>query len=244
MNTTINSLPTTAPHRTSNDPRSPLRRCFGVVARPQSYRNIAYLLLGLALGTVWFTALVTGLAVGASLLVVALLGIPVLWGMWYVVRAFANVERRVAGVLLGGHIPSARLASGHRGNVWVRLRALTRERDRWRELGFLVARFPAGVATFVVAVVALAVPLTVAYVPFAARFVDDSFGDWFWSAELHDFASRSPWSWLLVPLGLVMLVGSFHGLNALAAACGRWTTRSLRIDRRTPAPAPVAAGPA
>ena len=71
----------------------PLRRFFGVVARPQSYRNITYLLLGLPFATLWFGVLVTLASVSVSMLVVALLGIPLLVGTWYAVRAFANVER-------------------------------------------------------------------------------------------------------------------------------------------------------
>ena len=57
-----------------------LRRFVGVVAEPQSYRNLAYLLLGLPLGTLWFTLIVTGVSVSISMLVVALLGIPMLLG--------------------------------------------------------------------------------------------------------------------------------------------------------------------
>jgi hypothetical protein len=44
---------------------------------------------------------------------------------------------------------------------------------------------------------------------------------------MEDVASSSPWSWLLVPFGLAMLIGSFHLLNALADTCGRWTTAWL-----------------
>jgi hypothetical protein len=206
---------------------SRVRHLVCVVARPHSYRNIGYLLLGLPLGTVWFTVLVGGLSVGGSLLVVALLGIPMLLGMWYVVRAFANVERAVANVLLDRDIAFAPMGSAHRGNPWVRLRSMTRERDRRRELGYLMLRFPVGIATSTAAVTALTVPAAVAYAPFAARYVDDSFGDWFWSSTLHDAASSSPWSWCLVPLGLAMLLGSFQLMNALAHACGTWTATWL-----------------
>ena len=45
-------------------------------------------------------------------------------------------------------------------------------------------RFPAGVATFTIAVAALTAPIIVAYAPIYARYVDDSFGDWFWAPEL------------------------------------------------------------
>lgn len=223
MHTTTIPTPASRPHVRS----SALRRFLGVVARPQSYRNLTYLLLGLPLGTLWFSILVTLASVSLSMLVVALLGIPMLVGSWYAVRFCANVERAVANALLDQHLPQAPLAAGVSGNPWVRLRGMTRDRARWRELGFLILRFPAGVATFALAVTALTVPITIAYAPIYARFVDDSFGDWFWSSELHDFAASSPWSWSLVPMGVALLLVTFHALNALARACGRWAIASL-----------------
>ena len=47
---------------------------------------------------------------------------------------------------------------------------------------------------------------------------------------MEDVASSSPWSWFLVPLGLAMLIVSFHLMNTLARACGRWTTAWLGTD--------------
>jgi hypothetical protein len=205
-------------------------RFVGVVADAQSYRNIGYLLLGLVLATAWLTLLVTALSVSLSLVVVALLGIPLLLGTWYAVRAFANIERGLANVLLGQQLPPASMASRHRGNVWVRLVAMSRERSRWRELAYLFVRIPVGIATFAIAVMALAVPLAVIWAPTEARRVDD-FGSWSRSSELHDLLS-SPWSWGLIPLGLGLLVTSFHLLNGLAAQCGRWSAGWLEIDRQ------------
>ena len=209
---------------------STIDRFFGVVVEPDSYRNIAYLLLGLPLGTVWFAALVTGVSVAASMLVVALIGIPALLGMWYVTRAFANVERGLANVLLHENLSYAPVESRHHGNVWVRLRAMSRDRARWREIGYLLLRLPAGVATFTAATVALSTPLWLIWAPFHARIVDDTpFGSWFGASELEDITT-SPWATLLVPLGMVLLVAAFHVLNALAQACGRWTTSALTME--------------
>jgi hypothetical protein len=209
--------------------RSPLHRFFAVAARAQSYRNIAYLLLGLVLGTLWFSVLITVVATSASLIVVALLGIPMLYATWYVIRAFANVERYVADALLRQTIPMAPMASGNRGNVWLRLKAMSREPARWRELWFLLLRFPVGIATFTAAVTLLATPLMIVYAPFHARYVEEiePFGNWFGSSELEDLAGGSAWSWLLVPLGVIALFGAFHALNALAKACGRWASSWL-----------------
>jgi hypothetical protein len=218
--------------RPATEVRSPLHRFFGVVACGQSYRNLAYLLLGLVLGTLWFSVLVTVITTSVSLIVLALVGIPMLWATWYVIRAFANVERGVANALLDQHIAMAPMAAGQRGNVWVRLKAMSRERDRWRELAFLLLRFPAGIATFTAAVTLLTVPVVVAYAPFHARYVAEvePFGDWFWSSELEDFAADSAWSWLLVPLGVIALFAAFHVLNALAKACGHWASSWLDAE--------------
>jgi Putative sensor len=154
MNTAITPRFTFPTHTPAAERQSPMRRFFGVVGRAQSYRSIGYLLLGLVLATAWLTLLVTALSVSLSLVVVALLGIPLLLGTWYAVRAFANIERGLANVLLGQHLRPAPMASRHRGNVWVRLVAMSRDRSRWRELAYLVVRIPVGIATFVIATVA------------------------------------------------------------------------------------------
>jgi hypothetical protein len=151
-------------------------------------------------------------------------------GMWYAVRAFANVERAVAGGLLDTHIDQAPMAAGLSGNLWARFKGMSGDRSRWREFGYLMLRFPAGIATFTLAVTALTVPVFVAYAPIYARYVDDSdaaFGNWFWSTELHDFVGNNPWSWALIPAGIALLFAAFHGLNALARGCGRWTAAWL-----------------
>ena len=221
MNTTTVARPASLPDaRTGRT--SVVRRFFGVVAQPDSYRNIAFLLIGLPLGTIWFTVLVTGVSVALSMVVVALLGIPMLLALWYVTRSFANVERSMANALLSQHLPRSTMNSPHRGNLWVRLRSMTLDRDRWREVGYLMLRFPVGVATFTAAVTAIATPLMVAYAPIVARHDEQPFGDWALSSRMEEVASNSPWSWLLVPLGLVMLIASFHLMNAVARVCGRW----------------------
>ena len=224
MNITTISTTATSSH---SHWTSPLRRIVGVVAQPQSYRNIAYLLLGLPLGTMWFSVLVSGLSASISMVVVALLGIPMLCGMWYLTRWLANVERGAANALLGQRLHPVPMAAPARGNVWVRLHSMTSERDRWRELGFLLLRFPAGIATFTAAVTTLATPFLVAYAPFAARYGSDHpFGSWSQSSRMEDIANSS-WAWLLVPVGLGLLFASFHLMNALARGCGRWTTTWL-----------------
>src|SRR3546814_15678788 len=71
-------------------------------------------------------------------------------------------------------IDQAPMAAGVRGNLWVRFKGMSRDRARWREFCYLMLRFPAGIATFTLAVTALTAPVIVAYAPVSARFVDES----------------------------------------------------------------------
>jgi hypothetical protein len=203
------------------------RRLFRVVVEPQSYRNIAYLLLGLPLGTIWFSVLVAWIAIGFSMLVVALLGVPILLATWYAVRAFGNVERAATNATLGTRLPIMPAGPHGHGNVWRRLRTLSADPVRRRELGFLMLRFPVGIATFTAAVTALSVPFAIAWSPVAARYDDsEPFGSWKYSARLDEICS-SPWAWGLISVGAGLLIASFHLLNGLARVCARWTAHSL-----------------
>ena len=78
---------------------------FGVIADPQSYLNIFYLLFGLPLGIVYFVFLVTGISLGFGLLVVWV-GVPilvlVLFGSW----AMCQFERLLTIKLLKEAIPT------------------------------------------------------------------------------------------------------------------------------------------
>ena len=206
---------------------STARRVFGVVAQPQSYLNLTYLLLGLPLGTVWFAVLIAGVSVGFSMLIVALLGIPILLGLWYVIRSFANIERRLASTFLGQRLASAPLSPPVTGKLWARLRSMSEDRDRWRELGYLMLRFPVGIATFTVAVTLTTTSVAVVYAPFYARYVSHSFGNWSMATRLDRIASGSPWSWLLVPAGAMALIASFNIVNVMARASGRWAAAWL-----------------
>ena len=168
-------------------------------------KNLGYLLVGLPLGTLWFTLLVTGLSVAVSLVVVALVGIPLLVALGSLARWSANVERSAASALLGCSLPPASTA-GPSGNPWVRLKAMAADADRRRELWFLALRFPVGVATSTVAAVALGVPAAVAAAP---------------------FTSSTAAAWLLLPVAAALLVGAVHVVNGVAGLCARWTNAWL-----------------
>lgn len=207
----------------SSDPDcrgSRVRRFFGVVIEPQTYRNLAYAFLGLPLGLTWFTTLATGAAIGISMLTVALVGIPILLGMWHVVHCFACAERSIANRLLDTKLPHCPTAPAS-GNLWQRLRAMTADQQRRRELGFLLARLPIGIATFALATTLLVTSGAIAYAPIHARMSDEPFGNWSMSARFHEIASSEPWAWVLTSAGTLGLIASLHTINRFTRVTAR-----------------------
>jgi hypothetical protein len=198
----------------------------GVIAKPQTYRNILYLLLGLPLGTLYFTVLVTGWSVGLSMLIVALSGIPILIGLWYLTRGFMSLERGLAVALLEVDVAPLSPVPTWTGGLWQQFKVLMRDRPTWRGVSYLLLRFPAGIATFTVAVTLVATSLGLAFAP-----------TYMWTSDNLTWAGTTfdsfAWSFALVPVGIVLAFVSLHLMNALALACGRWAKASLGS---TPAP--------
>ena len=121
-----------------------LRAFFGVAARGQSYRNMLYMALSFPLGVAYFTFLVTGISVGASLTIIWV-GIPILLltlaGWWLM----AALERQLIIRLLRIEVPPMSRGSAS-GSAWARLKAHLRNPVTWKSLVYLFAEFPFGVA--------------------------------------------------------------------------------------------------
>jgi hypothetical protein len=205
---------------------------FSVIARPRTYLNLLYLLLGLPLGTLYFTVIVTGLSLGLGLMVVALIGIPILIGLWYVVNAFLQLERSMAVGMVGVDMPPVDPLPAWSGRLWPYFKSFMGHVPTWKGTVYLLLRFPVGIATFTIAVTLVATSLSMAFAPAYWWVSDDlTWGSWtfdpFW------------WSFLLVPVGFVLTFASLHLTNALATACAWWTRWSIGGRRPTELPAPT-----
>lgn len=181
---------------------------------------LLYHLLGLPLGVAYFVWLVTGLSTGLGLLV-TLIGIPLLTLVLASVRPLAAAERALANELLGAGIPGAPLAPAGSGLIG-RLKAYWTDRRTWRGVVFLFARFPAGLASFVVVTVSYGVALTLLAAPVLAPLGADGLdvGPWDIDGVLEGLA--------LMPLGAIALVAAGWisvSLGALSVELARWGTR-------------------
>lgn len=151
----IASVPTdTAPHA-----RLGVLRQLGV--------DTGYVVLGLPLAVVGFSATVAGLSAGLGTLVIVV-GLPVLTATVFVARCFADIERlRFPAVL---HLPRSRPAyrTAPRGSgVWKRIVTPLGQAQYWLDLAHAILAFPIAVAAFCVVLswwaVAVAGTLTVAW---------------------------------------------------------------------------------
>ena len=168
-------------------------------AERRTYLVLAYLLLGLPLGVLDFTIVVTGLSLGLGL-IITLVGIPVLVLTLLVVRSLAALERGLAVSLLDAPMPRGvpgREREG--GSLWSQLRGLVFAGRTWEEAGFLLLRLPLGILDFTVAVTLVALALGGIAMPIVvAAGAPVSIGSW----EIDTFVE----SLVYLPLSVLFLL--------------------------------------
>jgi len=178
-----------------------MRWLLDAYAEPRSYRAIVYLLLGLPLGILGFVVVVVGLSVGLGLSVI-LVGIPVLAATMVSVRALADLEGKLASVLLGAEMQARSPLGGEAEGVgWRWLRTLLSDRHTWMSVTFLLLRLPLGILDFTVAVSVLGLALGgLAHPIMVAAGLDTQIGSW----TIDTFAE----SLVYLPFSLVILLAA------------------------------------
>ncbi|MGH7543355.1 MAG: sensor domain-containing protein [Gemmatimonadota bacterium] len=209
----------------------PFRGFFGVLAWRQSYLNIVYLILGFPLGLAYFVLYVTGGALGIGLLIVTV-GAAILLLLILAAQWLGVFERLLAVHLLGVPIAPGHTPWKEGESLGRYLKAVLRNRTTWTGLFYLLMKFPLGLASWIVTVVALSVTLGLIAAPLV-----DYFG-----------GNIMLWRWVPVTrgelflvslIGLAMVVPVIHLLNGLAWLWGRFTR--VMVGGRAPGgPAPAA----
>jgi hypothetical protein len=190
----------------------------------RTYRVFLYLLLGLVLGILDFTIMVTGLSLGLGL-IITLVGIPVLVATLIVARSLAALERGLALSLLDAPMPRrGPERGGADGYFWARLRSLVFSRRTWAEVGFLFLRLPLGILDFTVAVTIFALALSGLVMPIVvAAGVQTTVGSWQIDTLLE--------SLICLPVSVVFLLIGPRLLLAWSALSRRLATSMLgRIE--------------
>ena len=103
--------------------------------RLETWRELAFVLLGGVTAVVGFCVQVAGLSAGLSLLV-TLIGIPILAALAYVDRWLCAIDRWRASFLLGEPVPGV-YRRPDRPGILARLRMLAVDPQTWRDLGWI-----------------------------------------------------------------------------------------------------------
>jgi signal transduction histidine kinase len=138
-------------------------------------------LAGFIMGLAVFVVIVTGLSLGFSLLVLALVGLPLLGLTLRLAAYFAVAERARMALMLGTPIPAwpAGSRAGYRWGIVPRRRMFT-ERATWGEIGYSLLRLPVSAVAATVsltawsaALVLLTLPLYDKYLPSGGARIGD-----------------------------------------------------------------------
>lgn len=148
---------------TATGRRSVPGRVFGVVTDGATYRRIAYLLLRFPLGIAYFTAFVTGVALGAALVPLGV-GIPILAAVLGLADHVALVEAGLLRRLLGREV-AWEPADLSELPVWPYLKTVGTDPRCYLLVAFFLATFFVGTFAFVAVTVAFTLALVYLLAP-------------------------------------------------------------------------------
>lgn len=190
---------------------------FKVIAQTRTYLSIFYLLLAFPLGIFYFVFLVTGLSLGAGL-IITLFGIPVLLTTLFLWRMFAFFEIQLAKIVLDIDIQPTPMKQSK--GLWGKLQPYLVDPFTWKSLVYLFLKFPLGIASFIILIVAISVSFAFIATPFIFHL--QNIGAISGNFEVGQFSfMRSYWFTITTGIaGLLLLFVSLHIFNGLALVYG------------------------
>jgi hypothetical protein len=192
-----------------------MARFWGVIIRPQSYLNLAYLFLAFPLGLVYFIFFVTGLALGFPLIIIWV-GLIILAVVFAAAWGLTLFERQMAIWLLQVKIGETGDPVDPNDDIWQRFKKYIANPVTWKGLLFLLLKFPLGVFSFSLGTTLVATSLALIFAPIALIF--------FPNAEVH-FFNLAVHPAIAAALGFVMGVLlvpiSLHIMNGVAYVYGQ-----------------------
>ncbi len=201
--------------------RDLLDNIFGPATDGQTYLNLLYLLLGFPLGIAYFTFLIAGLSTGVGLLII-FIGIPILMAVLLACRGLGAFERLLARVMLHLSIPPPPPSPPSEPGFPGMVKAMFRDTATWKSFGYLMLKFPFGIAAFVVLVTSFSISVALVLAPLTYRTMPLDFC--LWQVNTKDEAA------VCCMIGVILLLLCFHLVNGLAYLWGRFAQMMLGPD--------------
>jgi len=189
-----------------------MKRLFAPLARSRTWSETLHLLLDLPFGIAWFTIVVTGLSLGAGLVVVALVGLLVLAATVFAGRLIGIVERARAAALLGIEVPAPPSRAPSEQRTWPRLRSMLTDIPGWKGLAYGSLMLPIGIFNFTVVVTMWSLALA-----------GTTYPTWGWAITMNDWHDHPVHGWAKAGylsgtfvVGLLALIATPHIVKGLA----------------------------
>jgi uncharacterized membrane protein len=180
---------------------SGLRRFFGVYTDARSYTSLFYMLLALATGIIYFTFAVTGLSLSAGLAVL-IIGVPFFLAFIGMTRIIALGEGRLLEAMTGERMPRRPQHPGAGRSFWQRIGDMLRDARTWTTLAYMLLMLPLGIVYFVIAVVGLALGVSLIVAPVAQAAHELG---WAAAAGIQWDTSGMHPQWLTSPVALILM---------------------------------------
>lgn len=207
-------------------PRDALRQFVTAPVRVSTYKRLVYLLLAFPLGVAYFVTFTTASSLGVSL-AITLVGIPLLLVTLVATTGAAQLEARLAEVLLGRETArprSLRESLDTDDGYAVAIRRFLTEPTTWTSVAVVLLKFLYGLVAFVVTVTGSTIVLAMVAAPVA---YDDPAS----SYQIGNYAvSTLPEALGVAGLGVIGLWVVCNVFNALAMAGGVMTDQLLSIS--------------
>jgi uncharacterized membrane protein len=198
--------------------RTAIGRFFGVYADARSYLALAYMLLAMFTGIVYFTFATTGLAmtVGFAVLII---GIPFFLLFIGATRGISLFEGRIVEALLGTRMPRRPLFADRQRPWLQRIVDMLKDLRTWGTVLYLLMMLPLGIFYFVFAVVGLSVSLGMIAAPVAILL---GYAGVLTIDEFTISPQPDPWLLPLVAiLGIVLLTITLHLVRGIGYLHGQ-----------------------
>ncbi|MFC1920441.1 sensor domain-containing protein, partial [Chloroflexota bacterium] len=146
------------------DERPFVNRFFGVFIDPLAWGSFLYLLFSLATGILYFTWVVTGISLSASLIIL-IIGLPFTGLFILSVRGIGLVEGRIVEALLGIRMPRRQQFNRRNAGLWTRFKNIILDKRTWFSIVYMILQLPLGTIYFSVFVTLIAVSLSAIAMP-------------------------------------------------------------------------------
>jgi hypothetical protein len=193
---------------------------FNVISDPRTYGALLYMLLSLATGIFYFTWTITGLSLTLGFAVL-IIGIPFALLFVASIRVLSHVEGRLVEGLLGVRMPRRLPAPNADQSLWSRIKEALTDLRTWSSMFYLLLMLPLGVTYFVIAVVSIAVPLSMTGASIWSLITNESHIRFDDNPYLQHFVNTAPGLIILAALGVLLFFLFLHVARGIGWLHGR-----------------------